>query len=412
MASQESTNSTSRATSRQLPDNDFILLHNELNYFAQNQLDAGVPATDLAAVLHDFYTDNQCESAKAMLIDLIPDDVSERPDFVKNRIGPTKRSAIVMDIIKLLQYGPVVDAQPAPRFVAAYSQQVPPMSLKSVDITVILKLLQTVQQDLSDMKQKVVSKEELDSILKSYNINTQVRQEQTQQKMSYAAAVNNNGEIHVVEHPKHSHLVNQKHISETVYNDNNKVSHSKSNDGFTVVHRQKRQRQLRSKTNIVTGTASSSSSLIKASQPVRRVFVTRLDPGTQIMDIENLVHSNSDYEVSVEKLKTKYNSYSSFVITCHGNEERDFIMRPDIWPIGTLIKPFYTAIPRNRNSNGQDKIPDKPQTAVHAPSMLSAPIVHRQGSWASLNSAADSELNSDNHGSQSNIHNKSEDSEL
>lgn len=44
--------------------------------------------------------------------------------------------------------------------------------------------------------------------------------------------------------------------------------------------------------------------------------------------------------VHSEKIKTKYDSYSSFVIKCnYGNVNK--LLNADLWPVGSLIRKYY-----------------------------------------------------------------------
>ena len=46
------------------------------------------------------------------------------------------------------------------------------------------------------------------------------------------------------------------------------------------------------------------------------IFVTRVKPRTTIKDIQNLVKDETGISVHREKLKSKYDTYSSFYIPC------------------------------------------------------------------------------------------------
>ena len=57
--------------------------------------------------------------------------------------------------------------------------------------------------------------------------------------------------------------------------------------------------------------------------------------------------SGTVHEVKIEKLETRYDSYSSFKITCICPNTAIF-MNPDIWPEGVLFRWWRT--PRNDNA--------------------------------------------------------------
>ena len=68
-------------------------------------------------------------------------------------------------------------------------------------------------------------------------------------------------------------------------------------------------------------------------------FITRLDPKTTETQIQTHVWKETGVVVRAEKLVTKYNGYSSFHI--RGDKRlRDILISSDLWPVGTLVKPF------------------------------------------------------------------------
>ena len=69
------------------------------------------------------------------------------------------------------------------------------------------------------------------------------------------------------------------------------------------------------------------------------VFVSRLHPKTSSHSIDQHIYRETGVSVSSEKLDTKYNHYSSFFI--RGDKRmRDQLLHPDLWPEGTLLKPY------------------------------------------------------------------------
>jgi hypothetical protein len=74
---------------------------------------------------------------------------------------------------------------------------------------------------------------------------------------------------------------------------------------------------------------------------VTGVFITRLHPRTTEKKIAQHVRQETNLKVTPQKLKTKYEHYSSFYIQCD-NVERRMMMDPNLWPQGTLLKPYYS----------------------------------------------------------------------
>ena len=71
------------------------------------------------------------------------------------------------------------------------------------------------------------------------------------------------------------------------------------------------------------------------------VFLTRLAPKTSAAQVALHVRKETGLTVRPEKLETKYNTYSSFYIP--GDQRcRDELFCKDLWPMGSLLKPFYS----------------------------------------------------------------------
>lgn len=71
------------------------------------------------------------------------------------------------------------------------------------------------------------------------------------------------------------------------------------------------------------------------------IFVSRLETRVTEMQISRHILHETRFSSRPEKLKTKYDGYSSFLIQCQ-NPVRSRLLNPDIWPTGTLVKPFFT----------------------------------------------------------------------
>ena len=71
-----------------------------------------------------------------------------------------------------------------------------------------------------------------------------------------------------------------------------------------------------------------------------RVFISRLEANISIATIKEYVDNMIGDECKVERLKTKYDSYSSFLVTC-GLRYKDTVMNPEEWQVGVLIRPFF-----------------------------------------------------------------------
>jgi hypothetical protein len=71
------------------------------------------------------------------------------------------------------------------------------------------------------------------------------------------------------------------------------------------------------------------------------VFLSRLHPHTTPRQLQLHIKHETGIDCRPEKLQTKYGGYSSFFIRALGHS-RTTIMDTSLWPVGTLVKPFYS----------------------------------------------------------------------
>ena len=70
------------------------------------------------------------------------------------------------------------------------------------------------------------------------------------------------------------------------------------------------------------------------------VFLSRLLPRTSPQTVQKHILTESGERLRVEKLNTRFDTYSSFFIRCE-KPVRDRILNPYIWPKGSLVKLYY-----------------------------------------------------------------------
>lgn len=121
-------------------------------------------------------------------------------------------------------------------------------------------------------------------------------------------------------------------------------------------------RQHRAKKQPVVGNDDSSGLFSTDVRPLK-LFVTRFHPDTKSEDMTNYLQNSKGWKViSIDKLKTKYDSYSSWkVVLNKSGLEKSEILKSESWPKGVLVRPFLT----NRlNKEQLGRIPNS-----HAPQM-------------------------------------------
>ena len=108
---------------------------------------------------------------------------------------------------------------------------------------------------------------------------------------------------------------------------------------------------------ITTGTKNDNA--LRVVEQIRKVraFVSRCHPDESETEINNYVKGIIDDDCIVQKLRAKFSTYSSFVITCDFKHE-DKILNPEEWPNGIIIRKFKGPIQQGNafTSNTTDPV--------------------------------------------------------
>ena len=111
----------------------------------------------------------------------------------------------------------------------------------------------------------------------------------------------------------------------------NKLTSNRENEEFKVVTRKKRQKFV-----VGSGTRNG---LISNGHNVS-LFVSRLKPETEPAAIEDYIVDVFNVSMTCEKLKTKFNFYSSFKIEGYCKNIEEFY-NPDKWPDSVLVRRYW-----------------------------------------------------------------------
>lgn len=109
----------------------------------------------------------------------------------------------------------------------------------------------------------------------------------------------------------------------------------------------------------------------------KALFVSRFSPEVSSADVEQSLKDQLELaSLKCTKLKTKYNSYSSFHISV---SEDDFhlVNNADVWPAGCLVAPYYGRLNPDQIysvANLTPSVPPTPTTGVPTPDRESVPI--------------------------------------
>ena len=99
------------------------------------------------------------------------------------------------------------------------------------------------------------------------------------------------------------------------------------------------------------------------------VFVTRYPPGMTAVEVKNnliLDERVKDLNIKVEQVQTKFDTYTSFHVTCVCKEsDAKIFLEPDLWPSGILYRQWRER--RIVNARGSNN------SSLHAHSNVSRP---------------------------------------
>ena len=101
------------------------------------------------------------------------------------------------------------------------------------------------------------------------------------------------------------------------------------------------------KRKLIYGKSQTKDNLVRDKK--KALFVTRFGPNVTIQDVEDIV-KDLDIPIKCTKLKTKYNTYSSFHVEVNESEFQE-LSNPDIWPKGIMIGPFYGRLKEEKDLN-------------------------------------------------------------
>ncbi|XP_019616812.1 PREDICTED: uncharacterized protein LOC109464301 [Branchiostoma belcheri] len=324
-----------------------------------------LPADVITKLCTETYLEEEIESAKRLLL-----DVCKPTERYKKRQGPNKSATNMADILRVLHS---MDPSSVPTFVSA-TLHLPAVDFEHADITVCLRELQVMRQEMKSIRDISVDAVKLHAELAS--LRREIVELRNQgavpppKKATYAEAasdplksvpqvtrVPSDAEPCALDtHDKGSATVPKSLRADVshkpVQRESSGISSRTSrrgsasggpeepgSDGFRLVQKRK------SRPRAVVGTARSSALSAVKVRP-SEIFVTRLEPLTQPKDIEQYLNNTLSRKcvVSCVSLQTRYNSYSSFRVAVESDALPD-VLAPSCWPSGVLVRRFHGICP-------------------------------------------------------------------
>lgn len=119
----------------------------------------------------------------------------------------------------------------------------------------------------------------------------------------------------------------------------------------SIINTVKARANRKRKSTFLTGTSKANTITLSTVQRSKFLFLSRLDPSVSDSDVESYIKSSCEGIFSVEKLKAKHPTYSSFKVGVPGHLW-DKLFTEDFWPAGALVGRFF--MPKSRpNLNGK-----------------------------------------------------------
>ena len=301
-----------------------------------------LPTDTLVKLCIGAFTDEEIKMSKDLLFEMC----SDSPRNVKHQ-GENMNENHIKDVLKLLQQkkGDV----PA-TFVVKDLTRLPPVTFDSVNVCVLLtkleKALAEVELLKSGMDSQVKTTESLvetTSTLCRDVADTRRSRHTPQGEPSFP----NDGiamePLNDTDATSVKQLVPSK--PSTPYSTALKgaaggtvIDDPRSGDGFTtVVKRQKRSAQTRKPQGITGKAKSDTLKTIAKPRRMANVFASRFDPDVTDDEVKNYLKEKLQLEMTVEKVKTRFNTYSSFHIICYC-ENPEVFMQEEIWPERTYVR--------------------------------------------------------------------------
>ena len=215
-----------------------------------------------------------------------------------------------------------------PTFVAADLSNLPPVSFDDIDVSSLLASIEKMRAEFSVMKtamnEQVALVRDVESVCQANSQSVKTLKPPSVVKPSKppgTEAVGTDGA---------NAATVAKHVGD--------AQEPKAELKWSDVTR--RNRGPQKKKDAIIGTAKVEGIKAVTRQRKASVFVSRLSPDLDPEVLKTHIVGSVGFEVAVEKLKTRFDTYSSFHITAICQDPHK-LLSPDLWPEDTYIRWFY-----------------------------------------------------------------------
>ena len=354
------------------------IIIDEVLCYIQNKMKI-LSVDNIVILCEPVFDAEQVENAKERLFELChqENDKTER----KTRIGQHKNERNIRDICNLFEE----KGNDAPVFVAQDLNNLPPVTINCLDVSLLLSENKRLQAEVKILKEAVNVQKETSSdmfdMMKDIYARLDMFESPIRSEPADAPRGRGTSERQM---PEANQVASETPPTDLDPNaqafDNHRSSYAGmarkfrgnniavDEEGFVIVgkdgkplrtrpvnsfpHQQSVKKPKQSTTGSSTrNNLTAATRILKAS-----VFATRFAPETTADEVKNELKADDrlkDLDLSVEKVATKYDSYASFHVTCVCKEaESKLFLEPDVWPAGILFRPWKEKrTPRSEGNN-------------------------------------------------------------
>lgn len=335
------------------------LVINELLCYMLAKIDS-VPTDILTRLVDENFSDDEVDNAKSLLCKNVDDSIK-----TGNKRGQNKKKHSLDDIVKMLVQ---CDRSELPKFVALDLSKLPPISIDCIDVSSLMRKQQLQEVEIAHLKDLVQE-------ILTVTAETSKRVEVGLLCNSNCSVKNTSCTSSVLKTPAHppfprdpaldTAAPGQGGASGPTYSEvvRDAVTNPDTSE-WTVANRKKQAKAPAPKKPAVAQSPSSHGTVgsqqvrsaankavigsrktgpIKAVTTVKRLslFMSRLPPGTGEDVVKTYVMEQTGAEeVTVMKLKTKYDSYESYRLNIV-NPSSDNVLDPELWAQGLVVRRFF-----------------------------------------------------------------------
>lgn len=308
------------------------LVLNDILCFLASRIDS-LTQPVLVKAISDTYEYDEIVKAKDVLFDNCSKTASAKKRKWRNggHKGTNKIPDTINDVIGWLHD---LSADEIPDFVSR-GLKVPPVDAKNFDLSAVLIELRTLSSKVDKIQnmQCLIDELQLEIAKMKSNLNDQL---------------NNDFPILVPDTPVFSSCQSCT-VPKTLFSDVVNATPVQIRPTTTLRAAPIPQRQgIKKQMKAIIGNATKFVDKLTSVRTYRplHIFVTRLSPLTECDDIVSFMKSEHEKDVTCEKLKTKFDTYSSFKVSTT-YEHSELVMSPDSWPKGILIRKYFEPKARN-----------------------------------------------------------------